>query len=178
MQVDEEEGESYLEKHRWLVGVSMLVITILWGYAWVVMKASLEYMGPFTFTAFRFGTGSVTLLLVVWILKLGLPPKKYIKHLMIVGLLQTSAVFLLVMYGLMFVDAGKSSVLLYSMPIWSSILAVRFLGEKLKPKQVFGLSIGLVGLLTILGWDIWIGQTSDMIFGEVLIIVAAIVWAI
>lgn len=156
----------------------MLIITILWGYAWVVMKASLDYMGPFTFTAFRFGVGSATLLFIVLILKLGLPPKKYVKHLILVGLLQTAAVFLLVMYGLMFVDAGKSSVLLYSMPIWSSILAVRFLGEKLAPKQIFGLFLGLIGLLTILGWDILIGQTSQMIFGEFLMIVAAIVWAI
>lgn len=160
------------------VYVLMLLIAILWGYAWVVMKASLEYMGPFTFTSFRFAIGSLTLLLIVWVLKLGLPPKKYVKHLIVVGLLQTAAVFLLVMYGLMFVDAGKSSVLLYSMPIWSSLLAVRFLGEKLELKQLIGLSIGFIGLLTILGWDIWIGQTPEMIIGELLIVIAAVVWAV
>lgn len=142
------------------------------------MKASLEYMGPFTFTFFRFGIGSVTLLFIVWLLKQGLPPKKYVKHLILVGLLQTTAVFLLVMYGLMFVDAGKSSVILYSMPIWSSLLAVKFLGEKIKMNQVFGLLIGVIGLLTILGWDIWSGQTLEVIFGELLIVIAAIVWAI
>src|SRR5699024_8039356 len=125
-------------KRKLFVLVLMFIITRLWGYAWVVMKASLEYMGPFTFTAFRFAVGSLTLLFLVLILKLVRPPTRYIKHLIIVGLLQTGAVFLLVMYGLMFVDAGKSSVLLYSMPIWSSILAVRFLGEKLAPRQVFG----------------------------------------
>lgn len=160
------------------VYVLMLLIAILWGYAWVVMKASLEYMGPFTFTSFRFAIGSLTLLLIVWVLKLGLPPKKYVKYLIVVGLLQTAAVFLLVMYGLMFVDAGKSSVLLYSMPIWSSLLAVRFLGEKLELKQLIGLSIGFIGLLTILGWDIWIGQTPEMIIGELLIVIAAVVWAV
>ncbi len=167
-----------LHNHRWYLWVLIITITLLWGYAWVLMKASLTYMGPFTFTAFRFAIGSLTLLLIVWILKLGIPPKKYWKHLILVGLLQTAAVFLLVMYGLRFVDAGKSSVLLYSMPMWSSFLAVKFLEEKLIVKQVIGLFIGMVGLLTILGWDIWFGQSMQMIFGEILIIIAAIVWAI
>lgn len=156
----------------------IILITILWGYAWVHMKASLDYMGPFTFTAFRFSVGALTLIIVMWVMKLGLPPKGYWKHLILVGLLQTSAVFLLVMYGLRFVEAGKSSVLLYSMPMWSSLLAVKYLGEKLTYKQLVGLFIGMIGLLTVLGWDIWIGQSKEAIFGELLIIIAAVVWAI
>lgn len=167
-----------LPKNKALLWLLILTITILWGYAWVLMKEVLTYMGPFTFSAFRFGTGSLTLLVLVWLLKIGLPPKQYWKHLIIVGILQTSIVFLLVMYGLRFVDAGKSSVLLYSMPMWSSMLAAKFLGEKITSKKVIGLMIGMVGLLTILGWDIWAGQNGKMIFGEILIIIAAISWAI
>ncbi|SDI41222.1 DMT family transporter [Natribacillus halophilus] len=160
-----------------LIWALIFIITLLWGYAWVLMKEALTYMGPFTFSAFRFGTGAATLLLIVWILKIGLPPKRYWKHLIIVGILQTSIVFLLVMYGLEFVDAGQSSILLYSMPVWSSILAVIFLGEKITPAKMTGLIMGILGLLTILGWDIWTGQSFDVIFGQLLIIKAALSWA-
>src|SRR5690625_1988393 len=93
-----------LQKNKALMWLLILGITLIWGYAWVLMKASLDYMGPFTFSAFRFSIGALTLLLVVWLLKTGLPPKTYITHIIIIGLLQTSAVFLLVMYGLRFVD--------------------------------------------------------------------------
>ncbi|WBX78595.1 DMT family transporter [Virgibacillus salarius] len=167
-----------LKDNRTLIGSLILFITLLWGYAWVLMKESLQYMGPFTFSSFRFGVGAITLLLVAWILKLGLPPKKYWKHIVIVGILQTAIVFLLVMYALRFVDAGKSSVLLYSMPMWSSLLAVKFLNEKLSLAKSIGLFIGMLGLLTILGWDIWIGQSPEMIIGEILIILAAVSWAV
>ena len=169
---------SIFQTNKWALWGLIILITILWGYAWVHMKASLDYMGPFTFTAFRFSVGALTLLIVMWVMKLGFPPKGYWKHLILVGLLQTSAVFLLVMYGLRFVEAGKSSVLLYSMPMWSSLLAVKYLGEKLTYKQLVGLFIGMMGLLTVLGWDIWIGQSKEAIFGELLIIIAAVVWAI
>lgn len=170
-------GNSIL-RNKWIVWALILLITIIWGYAWVFMKASLGFMGPFTFSAFRFGTGAVTLLLVVWLWKAGKPPRNMWKHLIIVGILQTSIVFLLVMYGMQFVDAGKSSVLLYSMPLWSSIFAVKILGEKISAGKVIGLGIGMLGLLTILGWDIFMVQDPEVIFGEILIVVAAISWAV
>jgi drug/metabolite transporter (DMT)-like permease len=167
-----------LQKNKALMWLLILGITLIWGYAWVLMKASLDYMGPFTFSAFRFSIGALTLLLVVWLLKTGLPPKKYITHIIIIGLLQTSAVFLLVMYGLRFVDAGKSSVILYSMPLFSSLLALKFLGEKINMAKFIGLLMGILGLVTILGWDIFAGQPWEAIFGQLLIIIAAISWAI
>ncbi|SDQ23837.1 DMT family transporter [Virgibacillus salinus] len=169
-------GNSIL-RNKWFVWALILLITTIWGYAWVFMKASLDYMGPFTFSAFRFGTGAVTLLLVVWLWKAGKLPRNMWKHLIIVGILQTSIVFLLVMYGMQFVDAGKSSVLLYSMPLWSSIFAVKILGEKISAGKTIGLGIGMLGLVTILGWDIFMVQDPEVIFGEILIIVAAIAWA-
>jgi len=142
------------------------------------MKLALVYMGPFTFSSLRFISGSLTMLFVIWVVKPDLPSKHDWKHLIIVGILQTSVVFLIVMHGLRFVDAGKSSVLLYSMPIWSSLLASKFLQEKVTLTKLFGLITGMIGLLTILGWDIWSKQSIDVIVGECLIIIGAISWAI
>jgi len=167
-----------MKRNKTLLWMLIILITLIWGYAWVLMKEALNYMGPFTFSAFRFSIGAITLLLVVWLLKTGFPPRKYIKHIVIVGLLQTTAVFLLVMYGLLFVDAGKSSVILYSMPLFSSLLAIKFLGEKINAAKFAGLFMGLFGLVTILGWDIFAGQPWEAIFGQQLIIIAAIAWAI
>ena len=167
-----------LHQHPWAIWILIFIITLLWGYAWVYMKQGLEYMGPFTFSAFRFGTGSMTMLLVVLLTKASLPEKRHWKHLAILGFLQTTVVFLLVMYALYFVGAGKSSVLLYSMPVWSSLLAVKFLGEKLTTAKSSGLAFGFIGLLTILGWDLWIGQSMEVIVGELLIVISAISWGI
>ncbi|SET95791.1 Permease of the drug/metabolite transporter (DMT) superfamily [Salinibacillus kushneri] len=167
---------TFLHKNKGTIGLLILCITLIWGYAWILMKEALNYMGPFTFSAFRFGTGTLTMLVVLSVMKIGLPPKDKWGHLLVAGILQTSIVFLFVMYGLRFVDAGKSSVLLYSMPIWSSLLATKFLQERIPRMKMIGLGIGLLGLLTILGWDIWMNQNSRIIFGELLIVVAAISW--
>lgn len=167
-----------LKNKKIFLWILILTNTTLWGYAWVVMKQSLDYMGPFTFNAFRFGIGAFISLFFVWLMKVGLPPKKYWKHLVVIGFLQISVVYIFIMLAIRFVDAGKSSVLLYSMPMWGSLLAVKFLGEKLNISKTVGLGMGMIGLLTILGWDIWAGQSFEVIFGEMMIVIAAIIWAV
>jgi len=166
----------FFTRNKSVVWVLIFVITVIWGYSWVMMKVSLAYMGPFTFSAFRFGTGAITLFISILLFKMKRPPKKYIKPLIVLGILQTSIVFLLVMYGMQFIGAGKASILLYSMPIWSTLLAVKFLREHVTPWQVAGNILGLVGLLAILGADLWAGQNLRSIFGELLIVLAAVSW--
>mgnify|MGYP001179515256 FL=1 len=167
-----------LEKNKLVLWLLILLITVLWGYAWVIMKQSLTFMGPYTFSAFRFLTGTITLLLIVWFSKQHIPLKKYWKQLFIQGFLQTTVVFILVMFSLQFVGAGKSSVLLYSMPIWGSLLAAHFLKEKLSVTGIIGLILGFFGLLLIIGWDFLFETNQQLLIGQLLIIIAAIVWSI
>lgn len=169
---------SLIKRNRLFIWLAILMITLLWGYAWVIMKQSLVFMGPFTFTSFRFTIGILTLFLITFLVKREYPIQTYWKKLAVLGILQTSIVFLFVMYALRFVDAGKSSVLLYSMPLWSSLLATKFLNEKLTRQKWIGLFVGLSGLLTIVGWDLWQVDNFAVIFGELLIVIAAFSWSI
>ncbi|GGK27879.1 hypothetical protein GCM10010965_20920 [Caldalkalibacillus thermarum] len=116
---------------RIFVVMLILILTIIWGYAWVWMKIGLDYMGPLTFSALRFSVGALTLLLLLWGLRRLTFQNLHWKPLLILGLLQTTLVYALIMYGMRFVEAGKSSIILYTMPIWSSLLASYFLNEKL-----------------------------------------------
>ena len=165
-----------LEQSKSLQWLLILIITILWGYSWVLMKDALQYMGPYTFSAFRFGTGALVMFVILFLWKVGKPPKSAIKHLIVVGLLQTSVVFLLVMYALQFIDAGKSSLLLYSMPLWSGLLAAIFLKEKITGIKQIGIALGIIGLIVILGAETFGNFSVEVIWGEFLIVLSAISW--
>ncbi|MDQ0340076.1 drug/metabolite transporter (DMT)-like permease [Caldalkalibacillus uzonensis] len=163
---------------RMFIVVLILTITFIWGYGWVWMKVGLDYMGPFTFSAFRFTVGSLALLLLLWGLRRLTFHNLQWKPLLILGLIQTVLVFALIMYGMRFVEAGKSSIILYTMPIWSSLLASHFLNQKLGLRKVIGLILGIAGLFLILGVDLWKQQTPAVIWGESLILLAALCWAV
>lgn len=154
-----------------------LLLTLIWGIAWVFMKVVLDYMGPFTFASLRFLSASAFLLIILLFLKRLSIRNIAIRDLITLGLLQTTAVFLLVTYGMTFIDAGKSSILLYTMPIWSGLLAAKFLDERLTKTKVLSMFLGGLGILFIFGFDIQ-HLSGPAFIGQLLIIVAAICWAI
>ncbi|WP_142247872.1 DMT family transporter [Alkalihalobacterium alkalinitrilicum] len=155
----------------------LLSVILIWGYAWVTMKMSLEYTGPFTFSAFRFLIGALTLLLILFWKRVPRPKKKLWGPLILLGIFQTTLVYIFVMTGMRFVDAGKSSVILYSMPLWSAILASKFLNEKVSWIRGVGVGLGVVGLSFVIGIDVWKNQNMMVLMGEGFIVLAAVIWA-
>ena len=97
---------------------------------------------------------------------------------LVLGLLQTTAMFGFIIYGMKFVTAGKTAVVLYTMPVWTSFLLHFFLKERLSGRQWVGVVFGIIGILSILGWDTLIHQNRLIVLGECLILLAAVSWAV
>lgn len=156
----------------------ILFVIITWGYTWVLMKESLNFMGPLTFVGFRFLIAAITLVPIsLWKERSRTVNYKFPDY-FLVGIFQTVATFGLVIFGLKYVTAGKSSVFLYTMPVWTAFLVHFLLGEKLGLSKWTGVFIGFTGIFFIMGWDTISTQSMNVIFGEMLIIGAAISWAI
>ncbi|WP_246031719.1 DMT family transporter [Salibacterium salarium] len=168
-----------MTKNSTTIALLIIFLTVSWGYSWPLMKIGLEYMGPFTFSFLRFLVGASVLLLILllkqgWIKTFTNIPYK---HVIVLGLLQTFAVFGLITYAMLFVDAGKTSIILYTMPIWSSALAAVFLKETVTRKNIVGLSLGIGGLALIIGADLYQKASLENTIGIALILVASFSWA-
>lgn len=167
-----------IRSSRLLTSGLILIVTLSWGLAWVFMKIGLNHMGPITFSAFRFALGTAAMVLFLAAVKRLHFRQMRWKPLFILGLLQTLIVYGLVMLAMRYVPAGKSSVLLYAMPISSSLLASRFLQQRLSLGKVGGLCLGISGLTLILGLDLFSQQSWPVIWGELLILVASFCWGV
>ena len=94
-----------------------------------------------------------------------------------VGLLQMLANATLVIFALRFVPPGRSSVLGYTTPLWVIPLAM-LLGERPTARTLGGTFLGLAGMAllfspTSLDWG-----NRQMVFGQILLMLAAIAWSI
>lgn len=144
----------------------------------MLMKEALDYMGPLTFVGLRCLVGAITLLpIAFWMNSRRTIPYRY-KDYLIIGIFQTTAMFALIIYGMKYVTAGKSAVFLYTMPVWTSFLVHFLVKDKLSLSKWLGLVLGFAGIIFILGWDTLAEQNPRIVFGEFLIILAAISWAI
>ena len=159
--------------------IFLLVFTITtWGYSWVLMKMGLGYAEPFTFAAWRCAIGGVAMIIFVRVKSIEWPKLEKLPDYLMIAIFQTTLMFGFMLYGMKYVTAGKTSVLLYTMPIWTIFLVHFYLKERLNRGKWLGVALGTIGIVCILGWDTLVHQNSEILFGELLIIGGAISWAV
>lgn len=133
-----------------LLAVAGLILLIfIWSYSWIVMKSVLQYMGAFDFTALRCIFGATLLFIVLKLRGRGMRPPP-LGATLAIGLLQTCGMVGFSQWALMSGGAGKVAILTYTMPFWVILLAVPFLGERMRRLQYLAIAVAAVGLLLVL----------------------------
>lgn len=151
---------------------------IFWGVNWPIMKIGLSYTGPLWFAALRVSVAVACLFALLGAQgRLSWPKREEFPALLSVGVVQIGGFMGLIHFSLLFVEAGRSSVLAYTTPIWVAPLAAWFLGERLTRRKLMGLLIGIGGLMVLFNpltfpWG-WNGYTLS----NGLLILAAMLWA-
>lgn len=157
---------------RWLPAIALVVLSLTWGYTWVLAKQGLQYAPPFAFAAERCVGGALSLLIV---LKLIGKPLKLVAPFQTlgVGLTQVAGFMIFQTWALVEGGPGKTAVLIFTMPIWTLLLAWPLLGERVRGKQWLAAASTLTGLLMIIEpWDM-----RASLFSKFLGLMAALCWA-
>jgi len=158
---------------QWLPIIGLGVLACIWGYNWVVMKTALAFCGPFAFGAMRALIGSGVLFLVAAFSGRGLSPGSLLGVLLL-GLLQTTGFFGFSIWALVSGGAGKTAVLVYTMPFWLIVLAWPLLGERMRCGQWLAAGLAFAGLICL--FHPW--QTHPHLASTVLACLAGFSWAL
>lgn len=153
--------------------IALMVLTLIWGYNWVVMKSALAYAGAFQFAALRTFIGALSLFAILLILRKPLRVKE-MPTLILLGILQTSGFTGLLIWALVEGGAGKTAVLTYTMPFWVMVLAWPLLGEKIRGFQWPAALFSTMGMLFILD-PLHLGTDTFSMF---LAVLSGIFWAL
>lgn len=127
---------------------ALFMLTLIWGYNWVVMKLAVQYASPFQFAALRTFLGAAMLFLVLVLTKRPLALKEF-PTMLALGLLQTCGFTGLLIWALVSGGAGKTAVLAYTMPFWVMLFAWPMLGEKVQGWQWLAVALALFGIVLI-----------------------------
>ncbi len=152
---------------------ALLLLSVIWGYNWVVMKLALAYIGPFQFGAIRNFFGSMILFLVLLLLKKPLKPVQVPMTVML-GILQTTGFTGLIIWALVEGGAGKVAVLTFTMPFWVMLMAWPLLGEKIRSLQWLAVVMSVAGLCGII--EPW--NFHGKLLSNVLAVSAGVSWGL
>ena len=133
--------------------IAPLLFVALWSTGFVGAKYGLPYADPFIFLAVRVLIAAVILFAVAAIMKspIAIGASAITRSSAIGFFLHAcylGGVFFSISKGL---PAGVAAVVTSLQPVLVSLLAVKVLGEQLRGRQIVGLSLGLIGVVLVLG---------------------------
>ena len=152
------------------------VITVLWGVNFPSLKVAVSEFPPWSFRVLCVVCGATGLLSIAhFVFGHSLRvPKGELRKLAIAAILNITGFQLCVAFGLLLVEAGRCAVVAHTMPLWATIFAAIFLGERLTMARCLGLALGLSGLFILVSKDL-VGLEGSP-YGMGLILCAAISW--
>jgi len=164
--------------NRTLAYAILLLNTALWGFSAPIIKYSFQFTSPSLFLFYRYLIAAILFLPVFLLYR----SQKYhhIDHpkTLVIALLGTPLCLLPLFYGLNQTSAIEASILESSSPIFTIIMAILFLGERLKPRETKGLLIALIGTAVIAFEPLITGYNHVQLSlqGNLLIILSNIIW--
>lgn len=156
---------------KWAV-LALFAIALIWGYNWVQMKIAVQYASPFAFAALRNLLGGLSLLLLMVWLRKPLEPKA-VPGTFLLGTFQMAGMYGFATLALVSGGAGKTAVLVYTMPFWSLLFAWIALGERVRKFQWLAVALAIAGFLLILEPQNLGGTLASKVFA----VLSGVSWA-
>ncbi|HZP85759.1 MAG TPA: EamA family transporter, partial [Burkholderiales bacterium] len=153
--------------------IVMAILVLVWGYAWVLAKMALRYCGPLDVATLRTAVGAVCLFPALLLTSTRIVPEHPWEALG-VGVVQTALFLLLNNWALSQGEAGKTSVLVFTMPFWVLVFAWPVLGERIQGWGWFAVTLAAIGLAMIL--EPWGLRTT--LLAKTLAVLAGVCWAL
>lgn len=156
----------------WLSPIPIFFV-FLWSTGFIVAKFGLPYAPPLTFIALR--CGLVLIVLLPWLLIARAPwPKGSILHLAVAGLLLQAGyiggVWCAIKIGM---PAGVSALIVGMQPILTAV-AAPLIGETVRPRQWYGLMLGLAGVALVVYSKLNLSGLSPLAIGYTLFALVSI----
>ena len=153
--------------------LALVVLTLVWGEAWVWWRQMLDLAGPMTAIFHRLVIATVSLFFAMRVLGLRLKLGTPLLPTIAIGVTQTGLFFILQVWAVLQSGPGKTSILIFTMPVWMLLLSGPLLGERVRSAQWLPVAITVAGLLVIIAP--WEGGGS---FSQLLAIGSALCWAV
>lgn len=157
-------------KKSWLP--AYLALGLVWGCSFIFIELGLVFLSPFGVTFVRCALGAITLLIFAKARKVELPKGKAIwKKLWVVAMLLNVVPGVLFAFAQQYITSALAGIINATTPLMTLIfMLLIFREEKIKREQVYGLLIGALGVMTVMG--VWKELGGNQLIGIIALLVA------
>ena len=160
-------------------GLIFLAITSVgWGLNWPVMKHILTEWPPMSARGLT-GVAGALLLGTLAIVKgesLRVPREQW-PRLLLLAFLNVTTWMTLMGIALLWLPASEAAVIAYTMPVWASVLAWLFLGERMTWLRVLAMLMAFAGIAALMGGN-GISGSREKLPGIIMVLIGAFAFAL
>lgn len=161
--------------------LGLLVLALIWGVNFSVIKASLDQLDPLAFNALRFPLACGALLLGLRLFRgpLELPRPEDRGRVVALGLLGNAVYQLFFIYGLDRTRAGNAALLLATVPVWTTLFSTARKHERPTSRVWIGVVGTFLGMILVVsGGGAALRLGGATLTGDLLTVSAAVLWSI
>ena len=149
-----------LSSRQWLV---LVLLTIVWGINWPIMKAGVTGFPPLTFRMLCLWLGTPVLGLALLAMRVPFRiPREHWRELLVLAVFNMFIWHGMIIIAVQSLSSGRSAILGYTMPIFSAVLGALFFGHRLPPRAWAGVGAAALGVMLLL----WPGHTAAALTAE------------
>lgn len=157
--------------------IELLLLSVLWGAAYLFMRAAVPAFGPAPLVAMRLGLAAL-LLLPVMVLRGGVPVLlAYPRELLMLGIPYTALPFMLLGFASLHITAGLIAVLNATAPLFAALIAHYLLKERLGIWRAGGLFIGFLGVVVLM-WGSGSFKSNSGILAVLAVLGTSLTWGL
>src|SRR6187549_1955214 len=130
-----------------------VMLCLIWGSTWLVIKVGYGGLGPFNVAALRFLIASIVLAPIVPLFRASWPSTRTEWTLVVwVGLVLFAADYGLIYWGEQFLDSGLTSILFALLPLVTIAFAHVYVpGDRITSRKLAGSILAFVGIVALFG---------------------------
>ncbi|MCI0355090.1 MAG: DMT family transporter, partial [Acidobacteria bacterium] len=155
---------------------ALLLLSAVWGASFLFIRVAAPVLRPFPLMAGRVLIAAGALWLFASLRRTPLALRPYWKRLLVLGLVHAAAPFALIAIAETHLSASMTAVLIAAQPLFAALIGGIWLNQRISPKQVAGLLLGLGGVGVLMGWSS-VALTDSVALSAVATLAAAVCYA-
>ena len=159
--------------------LKLFSVAVIWGLGWPAGRVVANDILPFAASWLRYVIATVSFLIFMqmsgqWMF----PNRSEWRRIITIGFISTVMYQAFFMFGMQFTAAGDASLMITFNPLFTAILAVVFISERMHLNLIIGLFMGITGVAILFYYSPNVDLPfSERVLGNMLIACAALSWA-
>lgn len=162
---------------RWVTDALLLVMAIIWGVNFSVLKYGTQFVAPLAFNGTRIPIAAGTQLGLAAAMRLAPVPRALAWRLLLLGMLGNGVYQVLFIMGVVRTRVATAALIVAATPAFIAILGRVFGTETLTRRQWGGIALQIAGCSSVVMGSARGGAGTDSLAGGAMLLGAALSWA-